>query len=117
MMWTMQVRMVEGSNSIRRVRKTSGRLHFMGKLHPFGLFQCWFHPQVPTNQLEWVCRVLGMVKGQTGWTWITTCPHRLQLQTLWTGVILTRKMAFQSVKCLAKVVSIILIRAGGKPSR
>ena len=26
MMWTMQARMVEGSNSIRRVRKTSGRL-------------------------------------------------------------------------------------------
>ena len=48
---------------------------------------------------------------------MTTCPHRLQLQTSWTGVILTGKMAFQSVKCLAKVVSIILIRAGRKPSR
>ena len=42
MMWTVQARMVEGSNSIRMVRKTSGRLHFMGKLHPIGLFQWWF---------------------------------------------------------------------------
>jgi len=54
MMWTMQARMVEGSNSIRMVRKTSGRLHFMGKLHSIGLFQWCFQPQVPTNQLEWV---------------------------------------------------------------
>ena len=37
MMRTMQRRMVGGSNSIRMVRKTSGRLHFMGNLHPFGL--------------------------------------------------------------------------------
>ena len=54
MMWTVQARMVEGSNSIRMVRKTSARLRFMGKLHPMGLFQWCFQPQVPTNQLEWV---------------------------------------------------------------
>ena len=37
-MWTLQGRMVGGSNSIRMVRKTSGRLRFMGNLRPFGLF-------------------------------------------------------------------------------
>ena len=38
-MWTLQGRMVGGYNTIRMVRKTLGRLHFMGNLRPFGLFQ------------------------------------------------------------------------------
>ena len=42
MMRTMQGRMVGGSKSIRMVRKTSGRLRFMGNLCPFGLFQPGF---------------------------------------------------------------------------
>ena len=37
MIRTMQARMVEGSNSIRMVRKTSERLIFMGKLQTFPL--------------------------------------------------------------------------------
>ena len=42
MMRTMQGRMVGGGNSIRMVRKRSGRLCFMGNLCPFGLFQPCF---------------------------------------------------------------------------
>ena len=50
-MWTMQGRMVGGSNSIRMVRKTSGRLRFMGNLRPFGLFQPCFQPRKPTKKI------------------------------------------------------------------
>ena len=35
---------------------------------------------------------------------MTPCPPRLQLQSLWIGVILTGKMTFWRDKCLAKVV-------------
>ena len=34
---------------------------------------------------------------------MTYCPSRLQLQTLWIGVILTGKMTFWGDKCLTKV--------------
>ena len=34
---------------------------------------------------------------------MTPCPPRLQLQTLWMGVILTGKMTFWGDKCLTKV--------------
>ena len=33
---------------------------------------------------------------------MTPCPPRLQLQTLWIGVILTGKMTFWGDKCLTK---------------
>ena len=36
---------------------------------------------------------------------MTLYPPRLILQTLWTGVILTRKMTFRRAKCFAKVVN------------
>ena len=35
---------------------------------------------------------------------MTPCPHRLQIQTSWTGGILTRKITFCRDKCLTKVV-------------
>ena len=34
---------------------------------------------------------------------MTPCPPRLQLQSLWMGVILTGKMTFWGDKCLTKV--------------
>ena len=34
---------------------------------------------------------------------MTPCPPRLQLQTLWMGIILTGKMTFWEDKCLTKV--------------
>ena len=59
------------------------------------------------------------LRDRQGWPVVrmTPCPHRLQLQTSWTGGILTGKIAFQRHKCLAKVFPTMLIRAGGKPSR
>ena len=35
---------------------------------------------------------------------ITPCPPRLELQTLWTWVILMGKMTFRRAKCFAKIV-------------
>ena len=41
-------------------------------------------------------------------TQINVCPQRLQLQTSWTGVILTRKRTFIRSKCLATVLERIV---------
>ena len=38
---------------------------------------------------------------------MTLYPPRIQLKTLLTGVILTRKMTFRRAKCFAKVVDVM----------
>ena len=40
---------------------------------------------------------------------MTLCPPRLQIQTLWTGAILTGKMTFLRAKCLPKIIHTIEI--------
>lgn len=40
---------------------------------------------------------------------MTPCSHRLQLQTLWTGKILTGKIIVYGDKCLARVVHTVVI--------
>ena len=44
---------------------------------------------------------------------MTLCPHRLQLQTLWTGAILIGKMIIWRDKCLAKVLPTMVIHLAG----
>ena len=115
-MWTMQGRMVGWSNSIRMVRKTSGRIRFMGSLRPFGLFLPCFQLRMPTKQVDWVWWLWGRVKGQAGLTCgkdDPPCPHIFQLQTLWTGGILTGKMIICRDKCFAKVVPTMVICSAG----
>ena len=83
----------------------------MGNLHPFGLAMFSANNAYQTTGQGVVSVVmLGRVKGQAGLTCgqAAPCPGRIQLQTLWTGGILT--------SCLAKVIPTMVIRAGRKPS-
>ena len=93
MMWTVQARMVEGSNSIRKVRKTLGWLHLWAnctRLASFsGVFSCKCLP------INWngCSECKGGSRDRQGGHGdrMTTCPHRLQLQTSWTGGHLDRE--------------------------
>ena len=100
-MWTMQGKMVGGSNSIRMFRKTL----FHGQLVPI-------RPVSAVFSANYAYQTTGL-RGQVGLTCGQDDPlSSLQLQTSWTGGILTGKMAFQR----AKVVPSMLIFADGKPS-
>ena len=50
--WCGQCR--EGSDAIRMVRKTAGRLCFRDNLCQFSIFQPCFQPRIPTKQLDLV---------------------------------------------------------------
>ena len=120
-------------NDVDNAGKDGGRV----QLHQDGqedvrkaLFHGQFAPIWPVSamfsarkayQTTWlgVMRVGKGLRDRQGWPVVrmTLCPHRPQLQTSWTGGILTGKIEFQRHKCLAKVFPTMLICAGGKPSR